>query len=173
MPIIAVVLLTLGFWTVFWFVRMGGIEHFQAKSHHRKEEARQAEAREKARTATLRAVEDPRDAATILMLLMARIGGDPTREHIKAIEGRVRAVFGLDEEMTEHMTQARFIASRADSFEQAAGVFSERLKKWLTVDERHELVAMLAAVAQEEGPSPAQIEAIELLKCRIGLAPAG
>jgi len=172
MPIVAVILLTLGFWTVFWFVRMGGIEHFQAKAQQRKEDARQAEARERARSATLRAVEDPRDAATILMLLMARIGGDPTREQIKAIESRVRAVFGFDDELTEHMTQARFLASRAESFEQAAGVFAGRLSKWLTVDERHELVSMLAEVARQEGPSSAQIEAIELLKRRIGLAPA-
>jgi uncharacterized tellurite resistance protein B-like protein len=172
MPIVAVILLTLGFWTVFWFVRLGGIDHFRTKAVQREENARQAASRESARTVTLRAIDDPRDAAIILMLLVARINGDPTREQIQVIENSVHMVFGLEQELTERMTQARFIASRADSFEQAAGVFAERLNRWLTVDERGQLVTMLEEVARLEGPSHAQVEAIETLKRRIGLMPA-
>ena len=31
MPIFLAILSTLTFWTIYWFIRMGGIEHFQAK----------------------------------------------------------------------------------------------------------------------------------------------
>jgi uncharacterized tellurite resistance protein B-like protein len=172
MPIIAVVVLTLVFWAIFWFVRMGGIEHFQAKAAQRKEEARLAEARASQRAAPLRAIEDPRDAATILLFLVARASGDPTREQVNTIERIVRSTFGFEQELTERMAQARFIASRADSFEQAAAVFSELLKKRLTVDERLQLIAMVEEVAHVDGPSPAQTEAIEVLERRMALAPA-
>jgi hypothetical protein len=65
MPAVAVVLLTAAFRVVYWFVRMGGVDHFREQAARRKEEARKAEARELDRTARLRAVQDPRDAATI------------------------------------------------------------------------------------------------------------
>jgi uncharacterized tellurite resistance protein B-like protein len=170
MPIIALVLSTLAIWFVYWFVRMGGIDHVWGVFSRKHREARLIISRDIERTAALRAVDDPRDAATILMLLIARTGGDPTREQIGVIETTVRAVFGFGGELTERMTQARFIASQADNFEHAAGLLCDLLKKRLTVDERHQLIAMLEEVAGHEGPSEAQTESIEGLKRRIGLA---
>src|SRR5262245_63722515 len=139
MPIIAVILLTAAFWTVYWFIRMGGVEHFLERAAQRKEERRKAEARERDRTALLRAVDDPRDAATILMLLVAR-GGDPTGEQLAAIEHTLVKTFGLQAEVVERMTQARFIASSAESFEQAATIFADLFKERLTTGERLEHV---------------------------------
>ena len=92
---------------------------------------------------------------------------DVTREQITAIETTVRAVFGFDREMTEHMPQARFTAGRADNFEQAAGLFCDLLNKRLNVTEKHQLIAMLEEVAE---PTEAQTESIEVLKRRLGLA---
>jgi hypothetical protein len=69
------------------------------------------------------------------------------------------------------MTQARFIASRADSFDHAAGLLAELLTKRLTVDERLHLLDMLGEVARIEGPTEAQTEAIESLKRRLRLVP--
>jgi uncharacterized tellurite resistance protein B-like protein len=172
MPVFAVVALTLLFWVAYWFIRMGGIDHFQAKAAQRKDAARLAKARESERIAPLRAIEDPRDAAAILMFLAARAAGDPTREHIETIENILRSVFGFDRELTERMAQARFIAARADSLEQAAGLFSDLLMKRLTAAERHQLIDMVQEVALVEGPSPAQTEAVAALKRRIGFAPA-
>jgi uncharacterized tellurite resistance protein B-like protein len=171
MPVVVLVLSTLAIWVIYWFVRMGGIDHVMGLFHKKSEEARRIVARESERTAALRAIDDPRDAATVLMLLIARIGRDPTREQIAAIEQTVRTVFGFDRDLSERMTQARFIASRADNFDHAAGFVSDLLKKKLTVDERRELIGMLEDVARHDGPSEAQIDAIEGLKRRIGLAP--
>ena len=172
MPIILLIVSTLAFWALYWFVQMGGIEHFQRRKAVRKEEARRQEARESARTAPLRAVDDPRDAAAILMLLIARANGDPTREQIHAIEEKLRTVFGFEHELPERMTQARFIARQAESFEQAAGVFAKLFKQKLTRDECRHLVDMLEEVANYEAPSENQIEAIAALKPMIGLVPA-
>jgi uncharacterized tellurite resistance protein B-like protein len=172
MPIIALILSTLAFWLLYWFFSMGGFDHLMQRSAQRKEEARRREAREAARIAPLRAVDDPRDAAAILMLLMARVQGDPTREQIATIEDRLRTVFGFEHELAERMTQARFIARQVDSFEQAARVFAELFKRQLTSHERLQLVAMLEEVARIERPCDTQIEAIMAFKPMIGLVPA-
>jgi uncharacterized tellurite resistance protein B-like protein len=170
MPIIALVFSTLGFWVIYWFVRMGGVDHVHAVLSRRKEGARRAAAREREQTAPLRTIDDPRDAATILMFLMARVGGDPTREQITAIEKIVRTVFELDGELVERITQARFIASRTESFEQAAGLFADLFNKRLTTSERLHLISMLREVAQVDGPSECQVAALQILQQRIGIA---
>jgi uncharacterized tellurite resistance protein B-like protein len=172
MPILALILSTLAIWTVYWFVRMGGIDHFRAKRAQRKDAERLVRARAAERGAPLRAIEDPRDAAIVLMLLMARENGDPTREQIKAIENIVRTTFGFEHELAARMTQARFIASRADSFAQAAALFGDLFNKKLTVDEKHELVEMVEKVAILDGHSEAHAQAVEVLVRRVGLAPA-
>jgi hypothetical protein len=171
MPVVAVVLLTLVFWSIYWFVRMGGIDHFRAKSAQRKEDERRSASRELERTAVLRAVDDPRDAATILMFLIPR-GGDPTPEQIAAIEKTVGAEFEFEHELTERLTQARFIAAQAHNFEQAGRVFSDLFKKRLTAAEKQQLIGMLREIARFDGPSAAQTETIAALEQRLGLAAA-
>jgi hypothetical protein len=173
MPVIALILSTALFWVVYWFIRMGGIDHLQQRKAHRKEEARKRGAKELARTSTLRAVDDPRDAAAILMLLVARVHGDPTREQIQTIEGFLRTEFGFNRELAERMTQARFIARHTDDFEQAAKVFAGLFKSRLTANECHRLIEMLETVAREGGPSEHPIEAISAFRPMIGLAAAG
>jgi hypothetical protein len=171
MPIV-LILSTLALWTVYWFVRMGGIDHFRAKQAERDEADRLAKAQAAKRDAPLRTVDDPRDAAVILMVLMAREGGDPTREQIAAIEGIARTTFGFEHDLHARMTQARFIASRAIGFVQAAVVFADLFNKRLTVDEKRQLVDMVQEVANFEGPQEVHAEALGVLARRVGLAPA-
>src|SRR5262249_61336606 len=120
-----------------------GLDHLRELSARRREEARKANARDLARTAGLRAVDDPRDAATILMLLISR-GGEPSPEQIAAIEKTLVRVFGFDGELVERMTQARFIARSAESFEQAARIFCDLFKKRRTAEEPRELGAIVS-----------------------------
>jgi hypothetical protein len=173
MPIVGLILSSLAFWTLYWFFRMGGLEQLQAKRAQRKDSERIGRARETERIAPLRAVDDPRDAAITLMLLIAREGGDPTREHIAAIEKIARSTFGFDHDLAARMTQARFIASRADSFAQAAALFSDLFKKKLTHDEKHQLVDMVERAASFEQSSETHVRAIDGLSRRLGLIPAG
>jgi uncharacterized tellurite resistance protein B-like protein len=172
MPIIALILSTLAFWLLYWFVRMHGIDRLQHALSQRKRVVRLRAAREAERLAPLRAVDDPRDAATVLMLLVARANGDPTRDQIAAIEQRMRNVFGFEQELTERMVQARFIAGRSDGFEHAAGMFADLFKRRLTPDERRQLVGMLEDIARTEEPSEPQIAIVTAYQPKIGLAPA-
>ena len=171
MPIVVLLVSTLAFWLIYWFVRMGGVDHFREVSARRKEEARRAKARTSERTAPLRAIDDPREAALVLMLLIPR-GSDPTRAQFSAIEETIRVVFGFDADLIERLTQARFIASCAESFDEAAGLFADLFNKRLTADERRELVAMVEKIARIDGPSHGQTAALEVLQRQIGLAPA-
>jgi hypothetical protein len=172
MPIVVLVASTLAFWVIYWFVRMGGVDHFRERSARRKEEARRAQARDSERTAPLRAIDDPRDAATILMLLIPR-GRDPTAKQIAAIEDTMRVVLGFDHDVNERLTHARFIASCAPSFAQAAGLFADLFNKRLTAEERRELVGIVEEIARLDGASAIQTADIDVLKRRVGLAPAG
>jgi hypothetical protein len=172
MPVVVLLASTLAFWVIYWFVRMGGVDHFREASARRKQEARRAQAQELQRTAPLRAIDDPRDAATVLMLLIPR-GRDPTPPQIATIEETMRAVLGFGSDVNERLTHARFIASGAQSFAQAAGLFADLFNKRLTAQERRELVDMVEEVARIDGLSTIQTAEIDVLKQRVGLAPAG
>jgi hypothetical protein len=171
MPVVVLVASTLAFWVIYWFIRLGGVDHFREASTRRKEEARRTKARELERTAPLRAIDDPRDAATILMLLIPR-GRDPTEKQIATIEETMRAVFGFDHDVNERLTHARFIAGCAQNFAQAAGLFADLFRKRLTADERRELIGIVEEIARIDGPSAVQVAEIDGLKRRVGLAPA-
>jgi hypothetical protein len=172
MPIIGVIILTLAFWTFYWFIRMGGIDVVKAKRTQRKAAEDAAKSQAAKRAAPLRAIDDPREAATILMLLIAREAGDPTREQIAAIEATIRTAFGFEHDLAERMAQARFIASRADGFAQAATVFADLINKRLTADEKRQLVDMVERIAKLDGPSSAHVEAVDVLTRRIGIMSA-
>jgi len=169
MPIVVLIASTLIFWVIYWFVRMDGVDHVREHFQRRKDAARRTQARESERNAPLCAIDDPREAAIVLMLLIPR-GSDPTASQIAAIEGKMRAVFGFDRDVNERITHARFIASRAQGFAEAAGLFADLFNKQLTADERRELVGMVEEVARIDGPSAIQTEAIDVLKRKVGLA---
>jgi len=171
MPVIVLVASTFTFWVIYWFVRMGGVDHFREASARRKDEAQRAKTRALERTAPLRAIDDPRDAATVLMLLIPR-GSDPTSRQIATIEERMRGVFDFGHEVNERLTHARFIASCAQSFREAAKLFADLFNKRLTAEERRELVGLVEEIAGIDGLSANQTADIDALKRLVGLAPA-
>src|SRR5262249_46065769 len=136
MPVIALILSTLIFWVIYWFFRMGGLDRIQEARAQRRDVERKRKALEGQRSAPIQAVDDPRDAAIVLMLLIARSAEAPTREQYAAIEDTARRVFGFERELAERMAQARFVAGRAESFEQAVGQFANLLRTRLTDLER-------------------------------------
>jgi hypothetical protein len=165
MPIVVLIVSTLLFWGIYWFVRMGGIDHFRERSQQR----RMVRARASEHIAPLRAIDDPRDAATVLMLLIPR-GRDPTAAQLTAIQATMQKVFGFDHELSERLTQARFIASRAQSFGQVAGIFAKLFNERLTLEERRELVGLVQEIARIDGPSATQASEIDDLERLLGLA---
>jgi hypothetical protein len=170
MPIIALILSSLFFWAVYWFVRMDGLEKIRDGMSRRRNEERRRKALETQHIAPLQAVDDPRDAAIVLMLLIAGIADAPTREQYATVEATARSAFGFERDLTERMTLARFAAGRANNFEQAVGLFANLFRSRLTDSERGQLVEMVETVAAHDGPSEAQREAIEALKRRFATA---
>jgi uncharacterized tellurite resistance protein B-like protein len=140
-------------------------------SAQRKEEARQAVVRPTLCHGPLQAVDDPRDAAIILMLVLARSDGEVTPAQAAAVESIARTHFECEDDWLGRMTQARFMASHAKSFDQAADVFTDLFHNCLTPDERRQLVAMLQQVAPER-PSAAQFAAVMTFKRQLGIASA-
>jgi len=171
MPVVVFIVGTLALWVAYYFVRLGGLDHLREQSAQRKDAARRTKARESERTAPLRAIDDPRDAATVLMLLITR-GGDPTASQISAIEDTMCRVFGFDHDARERLTHARFIAGCAQSFEEAAGLFTDLFKKQLNAEERRELIGMVEDVAKIDGPSAIQTDNLDILKRKVSFAPA-
>ena len=101
---------------------------------------------------------------------MAREGGDPLREHIKEIEKIAHTHFGFTDDLGSRMTQARFIAGRAQSFAQAATLYADLFNKKLTHEEKRELLEMVQEVANFEGGGEARAGEVGGLARRIGLA---
>ena len=75
--------------------------------------------------------------------------------------------------MNERLTHARFIASCAQSFAEAARLFADLFKKRLTAEERRELVGVVEEVARMDGPSTKQIAEIAELRRLVGLDVTG
>jgi len=171
MPAIVLVVSTFVFWLIYWFVQMGGVDRFVEMVARRRDATRRAEARGLEQNAPLRAIDDPRDAAAVLMLLIPR-GGDPNPAQIAAIQATMRDVFGFERELAERFTHARFLAGRAENFQQAAGLFAQLFNKQLTAKERRELVEIVEKIARIDGPSEGQTAGIETLKRQVGLAAA-
>lgn len=171
MPVVVFIIGTLALWVAYYFVRFGGLDHLRERSQQRKDAARRVRARESERTAPLRAIDDPRDAATVLMLLITR-GGDPTPGQLSAIEETMRRVFGFDHDARDRLTHARFIASCAQNFEEAAGLFADLFRKQLNAEERRELVGMVEDIARIDGPSAIQTDNLAVLKRKVSLASA-
>lgn len=169
MPIIVAILGTLALWAAFWFVRFGGIDIVRRRRERRQVDALLTLKREAARDAPMRAVDDPRNAAAILMLLLVvRPGTDPAESQIAAIKDKLRGIIHDDHDLAECMAQAQALAQQAHSFDQAARVFADLFHRHLTMDERRELAGMLDDIAALGGP--AQAEAVETFRPLVGLA---
>ncbi|HXD52393.1 MAG TPA: hypothetical protein VN689_10900, partial [Burkholderiales bacterium] len=80
---------------------------------------------------------------------------------------------GVEHDLNERLTHARFIASRAQSFAQAAQLFADLFNKRLTAEERHELLGIVEEIARIDGPTAVQLADVDVLKRRLGLATAG
>jgi hypothetical protein len=149
MPVIALILSTLFFWAIYWFFRMGGLEHIQEARTQRRDAERKRKALESQRSAPIQAVDDPRDAA---------------------IEDSARRVFGFEHDLAERTTMPDLWQAAPKASSRRSVCSATLFRARLTDAERHELVDMVEAVAALDGPSEPQREAIDTLRRRF--APA-
>jgi hypothetical protein len=165
MPVIGAIVgaIMTGFmYWLFWGRGLEYIDHRLSNAANAKRSRQQrALAEERRRTAPLRDVSDPRDAAAILMFLVAGQRGVPTPEQVAVITGEMTGLLALGDEIPERLALARFSAETAGSFDHAFEALGPLLRDRLTPAERAELVAMLRKVADVHGgPTPDQERAV-------------
>jgi hypothetical protein len=172
MPVVAAVIGAIMTGLFYWLMWGGGLDYIDARirqSSDRKRDAqRRAAAIERQRMAPLRSIADARDAAAVLMVLVASQRGVPTPEQNAAIEREMREVVGFGAELTGRIAYAKFAAEQALSAEDAVDALAPLFRSNLTAGERKELFGMLRRVAEVHGgPIPAQERVIERAERRL------
>ena len=172
MPVIAAIVGAVLMGLFYWLIWGQGLQYIDMRlreSRDRKRDARnRAAAIEAQRFAPLRSIADARDAAAVLMVLVARERGVPTPEQLAAVEREMREVLGFGAELNTRLTYATFAAEQAGSVEDAADVLAPLFRERLTAAEREDLFGMLRRVAEVHGgPTDRQERAIERAERRL------
>ncbi len=161
MAILGAIFLGLFYWLM-WGQGLEYIEHRWTSARKRRSEAEtRAKTLESQQMAPLRAIDDARDAAVVLMILIGRIRGVLTPEQQKAIEDEMRRVLDLEGEITARFLYAQFAAEQVQDFEKALDGLAPLLREKLGARERTDLLAMLEVVAKvHSGPTHEQDKAL-------------
>jgi hypothetical protein len=168
MPIIATIVGAIATGLMYWLIWGKGLEYIDYRWQEKRDAKRRAEALADKRRAPLRAISDAREAATVLMLMIAKERGVPTPEQIAAIEREMREVLELGRDAGVRLTGARFAAEQAPSFEFAAEELTPLLRGKLEGGEWEQLFGMLERVAAVHGgPTPEQERGIALARRRM------
>lgn len=168
MPILVAIVGAVATGFMYWLLWGDGLaylEHRLGSAWAGKRRARMLAAAERSRAlAPLAAVDDPRDAAGVLLFTVARARGTPTPEQEDAIATELRDVLGFGAEVDRRMAYARFGAGTGLPPVDVVDTLAPLLRKKLARAERADLSAMLARVAAVHGgPTDAQARVIELL----------
>ena len=106
------------------------------------------------RVTTLSEIEDPRLAATVMMVAMAKCDGDLTERQRAAIIERMEIVLEMDPTDSEAMiAEARWLVQELSDIETVLRRASGPIEACCTEAERRDLIAMLRIVAAIEGPA--------------------
>lgn len=171
MPIIGAVIGAIMTGLLYWFIWGGGMDYVDAMLRDRKDKKRKAALRKETGTPALRALKDPREAATALMVGAALARGVPTPEQLTYIGDQLRGVFAFpDAEAATRLISCRHAAEQAPSPEAIVDDVAETLRETLDPHEREELRGMLEAVgALHGGPTERQERFVALAMRRLGV----
>jgi uncharacterized tellurite resistance protein B-like protein len=175
MPVILAILGALMSGLVMWMVWGNGIQVINhwldasaEKSKAEKDAKAIAEAREKARRAPLRAIEDPREAALVVLTKLAMLRGEITAEQNLALSKIAADRLGLEGKPDHHTTLAAFAARAAGDGASVVADLSPLFHVRLSREEKRDLFAMLDEIAAlHGGPTEAQGAMIERLAKRM------
>lgn len=145
------------------------IDNYNARALEKKNVKAIADARERASRAPLRSIEDPREAAMVLLTKLAMLRGEITAEQNIALSRIANMRLGLEGKAEHHTTLAAFAARQTKSPEAVISDLSPLFHARLSPLEKEDLFAMLAEIAAlHGGPTEAQVEMIERLRIRLG-----
>tara|TARA_R110002072_G_scaffold54220_3_gene142351 strand:+ start:401 stop:928 length:528 start_codon:yes stop_codon:yes gene_type:complete len=127
--------------------------------------------RSKANRKGLSGVDDPQEAAAILLLGMARCGGEVTLEEKSTIRAEMARRFETSEEQAEELlARAAWISASLHNPEDGITRMTNVIAQRLSARELGELAAMMEVVAHAGGnPTPAQNAYLAQYRRRAGL----
>ena len=177
MPVIIALLGAIMSGLFMWMVWGNGMEvvnHWLDKRADQSKQARDAkaiaEARDRAARAPLRAIEDVREAALVLLCILTRARGEMTEEQRVLIAGLVRDRLMLEGKAENHISLAEFAVKNAPSLDSAVHDVTPLLFARLDDTQKSDLMAMLNEVASlHGGATDKQSEIIERLTSRLGV----
>lgn len=178
MPVVLAVLGALMSGLFMWVVWGNGMEVINHWLDQRADKAKTqkdakaiADARERARRAPLRSIEDPREAAMVLLSKLAMLRGDMTAEQNLLLSKLAMDRLGLDGKPEHHTALAAFAARSVADGDTVVADLSPLFHVRLSAAERDDLFAMMDEVAAlHGGPTEAQAAMIERLAKRLSYA---
>ncbi|TDR94785.1 TerB family tellurite resistance protein [Enterovirga rhinocerotis] len=178
MPIVGAIFGAIVMGLIYWIMWGGGLAYIDAALNSRQERKRREqnamrriESDREAAKAPLRSITDPREAATALMLAVARSRGEITPEQTTAITGQMRERLGFDGDVDHRLSYCRFAAEKLAAPEAAIDEVAPLLRGALDPHEKEELRAMLEQVsALHGGPTDRQERFVGTLMRRINEA---
>lgn len=162
MPVVAAIIGAIMTGLLYWFMWGGGMEYIDKALRDRQDDKRRAAKRKEIGTPPLKALKDPREAATALMVQAALARGVMTPEQEAAIQEQMRTVLEFGPELEERFKYCKFAAEQAQSPEMAIEDVVELLRKSLEPAEREDLRRILERiVAIHGGPTERQENFVE------------
>lgn len=122
-------------------------------------------------TDQIRAVEDPRLAAAVMMCALASSDGDLSESEVTAIQDQLMGALELaQDDCAETLAQARWLTRDMKDLGTVLHRAAAPIKAICTVQEKTELLEMLTAVAEVDGPMDAiQQDALDRLHRELDL----
>jgi hypothetical protein len=165
MPFIAAIVGAIFTGLFYWLIWGKGLEYLEHQwresSNRRRDAKRRSAAIQQQQLAPIRSITDSRDAASVLMVLVAQQRGVLTPEQVGVIEHEMQKVLGLAEDLRPRFAFARFAAEQATTIEDAVDAVAGLLRQTLSPSERSDLLAMMQRVAEvHAGPTAGQEQAI-------------
>jgi uncharacterized tellurite resistance protein B-like protein len=109
--------------------------------------------RRKANVNPLDLVEDPREAATVMMVIVAQTDGALTDKERAVIQAQISEHFGAtSRQADELMARGRWLVQHSVDASEVFRRLAPSIRKSCSVSEREDLIGMLKAVAAAEGP---------------------
>ncbi len=168
MPIIAAIIGAVMTGLFYWFMFGGGMAYIDTRLRERDKRKQRAALPAKQEAAPLRSLQDPREAAVILMIAVALARGVPTPEQLDVVRDQMRDVLGFAADLSGHFAYCRFAAEQAPSPEGTIDDLADLLRRSLNRDERIELGSMLERVAAlHGGPTERQERFVSLVLRRV------
>jgi len=175
MPVLLAILGAFASGIMMWLVWGNGLQVLnawidaQSANAKEKRDAKAiADARERAASAPLRAIEDPREAALVLLTKLAMLRGEITAEQNVLLSRYVTERFGFDGKPEHRTTLAAFAARSARDADSVVADLTPILHVSLETEALDDLFRMMQEVAAlHGGPTEAQERMIERTKARL------